>query len=150
MWCSLGGMGCVFASTQLDLLAVVGDDMKTCREASAGSALLLPALPVSQSAPVNCCSPLGWTPQGCMRLTFLQLFGKKEIWQNILNFFWKCFFLLELFPCQLNLQMVFQLLFSAPTANECLALVTLCYTTPTFILSDYTFYDCWSIGGIVK
>lgn len=61
-------------------------DMKTCKEASAGRTPLLAALLASRSSPVDCCSPLGCIPQSWMRLTFLQLFGKKKIWQYLISF----------------------------------------------------------------
>lgn len=73
------GLG-IFASTQLVLLAEEARDWaKTCGKAAAGSILLLPALPASRRASVNCSSPLGWIPQGWMSLAFLQLF-KEQIW----------------------------------------------------------------------
>lgn len=68
------------APNALVLLAEEARDWaKTCRKAAAGSILLLPALPASQRASVNCLSPLGWIPQGWMSLAFLQPF-KEQIW----------------------------------------------------------------------
>lgn len=132
------------------------DGAKTCREAAAGSILLLPALPASQRASVSCLSPLGWIPQGWMSLAFLQPF-KEQIWWKNTSLFWKYFFLLDWKACQaspLTAQLVngfsVAIFSSNKQANECLAAVTLLHHHYLYPLSDCTSHDCWSIRGIVK
>lgn len=79
------------------LAKVARDCAESCRKASSNSILLLPALPVSQGTPVNCCSPFRLFHQCWMKLTYLQLFKEKNMVKNTW-FLWKWDYCLDWKP----------------------------------------------------